>query len=210
MGGIVSAKLRVMSTSIDECRLCGSGTDSPTHVLTDCAKTAARVALFDSFLGDISSQLQKEFRVCPPDLRGKWILTVYMIPLRPEVDHYRIFERGDSVVQPVRKEQRSECERAQREFRAIASNTEIGSYAVFTDGSVFPPVEESREPRTCGAGYVVMRSFKAVLRGGVMLGDNDINVGEISAILSALRSLKQMFYKNDRPDYTFLQTVTPP
>ena len=103
-------------------------------------------------------------------------------------------------MQPVRKEQRSECERAQREFRAIASNTEIGSYAVFTDGSVFPLVEESREPRTCGAGYVVMRSFKAVLRGGVMLGDNDINVGEISAILNALRSLKQRFYKNDRPE----------
>ena len=65
---------------------------------------------------------------------------------------------------------------------------------------VFPAVEESREPCTCGAGYVVMRSFKSVLRGGVMLGDNDINIGEISAILSALRSLKQRFYKSDRPE----------
>ena len=108
-----------------ECRLCGSGTDSPTHVLTDCARTASIVALFDSFLGDISSQLQNEFRGCPPDLRGKWILSVCMMPLRSGVDHYRIFERGDSVVQPVRKEQRSECERAQREFMAIASNIYI-------------------------------------------------------------------------------------
>ena len=65
----------------------------------------------------------------------------------------------------MRKEQRSECERAQREFMAIASSSERNSYAIFTDGSVFPGVEESREPRSCGTGYVVMRNFKAVLRG---------------------------------------------
>ena len=88
----------------------------------------------------------------------------------------------------MRKEQKSDCERAFQEYGAIATVPPDDSYTIFTDGSVYPA--EFGEPRTCGAGYLIMKRGMKSIRGQKQLGDNDINVGEISAIFSAIKRLQ--------------------
>ena len=57
---------------------------------------------------------------------------------------------------------------------------------------------EFGEPRSCGAGYLIMKRGMKSIRRQKQLGDNDINVGEISAIFSAIKRLQSERGQTDR------------
>ena len=150
-----------------ECRLCGSAEDSPAHVLSGCDKTAELVSAFESKLSELSPMTHREYMAIPRDLRGLYMMSCCM-PLYPVgVDHFDIFKRGESVRQSVDKNKISDCERAFKEYTDMAE-IPTGSYAVYTDGSVF----EEPGTRACGAGYAIWKDDELLEKGNRKLGDN--------------------------------------
>ena len=63
------------------------------------------------------------------------------------IDHSKIFQMGNSVRQPVNKDEKSECKRAEREYEAIASNLKPDDIVIFTDGSRFEEIPANRACR---------------------------------------------------------------
>lgn len=176
------------------CRLCGDSYETKQHLITECKITRNRVDKYFERLTQIHPPGAKEAQSVPEDELYDWIMSGGLMPYPLEMDHSCIFVMGKSVRQPVKKEHKSECKRAEDEYRQIAESLDKEAIVVFTDGSRLEPIERYKDlpakPQSCGAGWVIYEHSKKIHKGSAALGDYDQNVGELTAIERSLEWLR--------------------
>lgn len=138
----------------------------------------------------------------------EWLMSGGLKTYPLGVDYSKIFTIRDSVKQPVKKEEKPECERAERELQAIASSLDSDNIVVFTNGSRLPKIKPDKEqeenflrvPQTCGAGCVIHELAKVINSGddqNIAFSDYDQIVGKLTAIEKALAWLQGHCHDSD-------------
>ncbi len=119
------------------------------------------------------------------------------MPYPKYVDHDDLVVSGESVTSPVDKEDPIEHSRVHDEYQTIYQKIPSGSFVGYTDGSVLGNKSKGEET-FCGSGFKIELEGRTLVKRAKALGENDINVGEVTAVHDLLKWLKENKYKRAR------------